>query len=392
MAAHDWTRFRGPNGTGQSGGLNLPSTWSDRDIHWKIELPGKGHSSPVVWGERVFVTSADEKGPRLSLFCVGTADGQQIWRRDLDLQLYALHRFNTFASSTPAVDEERVYLAWLNGTQYQLIAFAHDGTRRWAHPLGAFTSQHGSGTSPIVHDGKVIVIKDPDGESLVVALHAKDGTVAWTSALSGSRADYGTPCLYTPAGGKPLLVLNSMEDGVLALDPQTGRQEWRVPKVFSLRCVSSPVVASGLIIGSCGSGGGGNYLAAVRPPDAAKGTPGEVAYTIRRSAPYVPTSVALGDWLFLWNDGGIVTCLEAPTGKIKWQERVGGNFFASPVRAGDRLFNVSTSGEVIVLAAADTFRELGRNRLGDGTHATPAISGGRMYLRTFSQLIALGKE
>jgi outer membrane protein assembly factor BamB len=143
-----------------------------------------------------------------------------------------------------------------------------------------------------------------------------------------------------------------------------------------------------LIIGACGSGGGGNYLVAVRPGSPVKQP--EVVYTIRKSAPYVPTSVCVGERLFLWSDSGIVSCVQAASGEVKWQERVGGNYFSSPVWVGGRLFCVSTKGEVVVVEASDRFQVLARNPLGEVTHSTPAVAGGRMYIHTTKSLISVG--
>ena len=147
-------------------------------------------------------------------------------------------------------------------------------------------------------------------------------------------------------------------------------------------------MAAGLIVGTCGSGGGGNYLMAVRPGGAVKRP--EMAYTIRKSAPYVPTSVCVGERLFLWSDGGIVSCVQATSGEVKWQERVGGRFFSSPLWVDGRLFCVSTTGEVVVVEASDRFRILARNPLGEVTHSTPAVAKGRMFIHTTKSLISVG--
>jgi outer membrane protein assembly factor BamB len=388
--AQEWTRFRGPNGSGVSEATTIPSRWTQADFNWKIGLPGVGQSSPVLWGNQLFLTSADETRPVVHLLCIDTARGTVRWQKDFDLVPYPLHPYNTFASATPAVDGQRVYLAWLSRGHYRVGALDHEGHAVWERDLGPFESQHGSGSSPIVYGDRVIVTKDPDGDSFVLALDARDGQTRWQTPLHGTRADYATPCIAEALGPKPWMLFTSMEDGVLALDAQTGALVWQLAKVFTQRCVSSPLIASGLIIGSCGSGAGGNYLAAVRPGNPSERRPPELAYVIRRSAPYVPTSVAYGQWLFLWSDGGIVTCVDAPTGTVHWQERAGGNFFASPICVDGRLFNVSSSGEVVVLKAAEHFEELARNSLGEGTRATPAVSGGRMYVRTFKHLFSVG--
>lgn len=390
LMAEEWTRFRGPNGAGLSNAKSIPTTWTDQAVNWKVELPGVGHSSPVVWRDRIFVTSAEEHSPTLYLHCINVADGRLVWKKTFALGSYGVHRFNNFASSTPAVDAAGVYLAFRGAEEYELRALSHSGEARWRQGLGAFVSQHGNGGSPIVAEGLVILAKDQDGESFIAAYQAEDGKRRWQTPLAGKQADYGTPCLYPDQAGTPLLIFNSMEDGVTAFRVNDGKIAWQLAKVFSQRCVSSPVIASGLIVGSCGSGGGGNYVAAVRPP-AAGGTQAELVYTMRKSAPYVPTSVAVGGLLFLWGDGGVVSCLDGSNGAVKWQERVGGNFFASPVCVDRRLFGVSTSGEVVVLDASEHFQVLSRHQLQEATHATPAVSEGRMYLRTVRHLISIGR-
>jgi outer membrane protein assembly factor BamB len=189
-------------------------------------------------------------------------------------------------------------------------------------------------------------------------------------------------------GGDLWLLLNTNEDGMAAVSLADGRPQWTAPCVLKMRSVSSPIVASGLILGTCGSGGGGNYLVTVRPPGRASDAP-RVVYEIRRSAPYVPTPVASGGLVFLWSDAGIASCVESASGQVIWQERVGGDFFASPVIADGKLINQSTRGEVVVLAAQREYRLLGRNPLGEPGNASPAVANGRLYLRTASQVFAI---
>jgi outer membrane protein assembly factor BamB len=185
-----------------------------------------------------------------------------------------------------------------------------------------------------------------------------------------------------------LLIFNSETHGVSAIAPDTGKVVWEFAEAFDKRSVSSPIIAAGLVVGSCGSGGGGNYVVAVRPgsPDRSA----ERSYEIRRSAPYVPTSICVGKLLFLWSDGGILSCVDASSGEVKWQERVGGNYFSSPIFVDSRLFCISTSGEVVVVSATDKFEVLARNPLGELTHSTPAIAGGRMYIHTSRHVISVG--
>lgn len=388
--AQEWTRFRGPNGSGLSDAKTIPTQWSAADFNWKVALPGTGHSSPVLWGEKVFVTSCDAKAGKFFLLCLNTRDGSVRWRKEFSFTPYDKHALNSFASSTPTVDAERVYVCRTETARITLSAFTHGGEPVWEKDLGPFAVDHGSGTSPVLHDGMVVLANEQGGESFVIALDARTGAERWKSPRASGSGTYSTPCLYQPKNGPAQLIFNSEGHGISGLASDTGKVIWEFAPAFDKRSVSSPVIAGGFIIGSCGSGGGGNYVVAVRPGDATNGAKPGRAYEVRRSAPYVPTSICVGDWLYLWSDGGIVSRVHAATGEVKWQERAGGNFFSSPVCVDGRLFCVSTAGEVVVVPVADRFEVLARNPLGELTHSTPAIAGGRMYIHTSGQLMSVG--
>jgi outer membrane protein assembly factor BamB len=390
--AQEWTRFRGPNGSGISHARTIPTEWTSADHNWKVPLPGVGHSSPVLWGNRIFLTASDEPNARLFILAIDSRDGRELWRREFTLVPYRRHQFNVFASSTPTVDAHRVYVSLTDAGRSALVAFDHDGAVLWRRDLGPFRSQHGSGVSPILHDGLVILPNEQDAASSLLALDASTGATRWETPRQTTVAAYSTPCLFEPVNGPPALIFNSQSHGISAVSPVTGEVLWQYSEAFTQRSVSSPVIAGNLLIGSCGSGAGGNYLVAVEPGDPTRNRPPRLAYTIRRSAPYVPTSVAMQDRLFLWSDGGIVSCLDAPSGTLLWQERVGGNYFSSPVWIDGRLFGVSTTGDVVVLAATDQFELLARNPLGETTHSTPAVANGRMFLRTSRHLHSVGGQ
>jgi outer membrane protein assembly factor BamB len=288
------------------------------------------------------------------------------------------------------VDEHRVYVCWTTPERFTFAAFDQDGKPVWEKDLGPFASQHGGGVSPVVFGDKVILANQQDGGSFILAVDAATGVTRWQTPRQTTEAGYATPCLYDPGDGRALLVFVSHSHGFSGIDPANGEVVWELPEVFDKRVVSSPVLAAGLIIGACGSGEGGNYLLAARPGDPKAGKPPEVAYTVRRAAPYVPTSLCVGPLLFLWGDDGTVSCLEAATGEVKWQERLGKHYFGSPVCVDGRLFAVSTSGEVAVVRAADHFELLARNPLGETTHSTPAVAGGRMYIHTNKHLFSIG--
>jgi outer membrane protein assembly factor BamB len=259
--------------------------------------------------------------------------------------------------------------------------------------MGPFVSMHGFGSSPILFDDMVILAclqqgtklegKQP-GKSFFAAVDRRTGEVLWKTPRDNVVAAYSTPCVYRPPGGPPELICCCTAHGIYSMDPRTGQENWSLG-VLKMRTVSSPIVVGGLVFSSNGSGGGGNYLVAVRPGK----DPHEV-YRITTQAPYVPTSVARGNLLFLWYDKGVVTCIDAPDGTVHWRQRVGGNFSGSPVRAGDRIFCISDEGAVVVLSAEDEFNLLARNPLGEPSRSTPAIAGGRMYVRTYSHLVSIG--
>ncbi len=387
----EWPRFRGPDGAGVSDATTIPVEWTAEDYNWRVELPGSGHSSPVVWGSRIFLTCADEKTARRIVCCLRADDGKLLWKREYPSKPYRQHHFNHYASASPAADKRRVYVTWTTPDEVTLLALSHDGPEVWRRHLGTFAATHGSGSSPIVFDDLVILANDQKGDGAsIIAVDSTTGKTRWAHPRNNSRAAYGTPCIYRPADGPPEIIVASTSHGIAGLDPPTGRLRWEQRGIFPQRCVGSPAVARGLIVATCGVGGRGVVAVAVRPGSQSKKLPPKVAYRVERPVPYVPTPIARGDLLFLWSDQGVVTCLRGATGQRLWQRKVGGNFFGSPVRVGGRLYCISKKGNVVVLAAAEEFKALGRNPLGEGSCATPAIAGGRMYLRTLTHLISVG--
>jgi len=399
----EWTRFRGPNGSGISHAKNIPSKISDSDLSWKIELPGTGHSSPALWGERVFLTCTGDKAGGISVLGLGAKDGATIWKHDFPLSPFPRHSFNSFASSTPAVDSERVYVVWNEPEHYSLTALDHAGKQVWQRDFGPFISQHGCGASPIICDDKVILpdFQDdpkfvegpmPDrrvGKSAIIAVNAKTGETIWQTPRRSTVIAYSTPCLFEPKNGRRALICNSQSHGISALDPDTGKVLWEYEEAFDKRSVSSPVVAGDLILGSCGSGAGGSRVVAVKAPSAIGGKP-ERAYEIKKSASYVPTGVVMGELAWLCSDAGIITCFNARTGDVRYQERIGGNYFASPVWADGRLICVSKAGEIIVVEASDKFNLLSRYPLNETCESTPALALDRLFVRTEKHLRCFG--
>ncbi|HUQ71411.1 MAG TPA: PQQ-binding-like beta-propeller repeat protein [Planctomycetaceae bacterium] len=396
-SAQEWTRFRGPNGTGLSETAGIPITWTEADYRFKAKLPAGGHSSPVLWGDLVFLTGADDTGDaRRLVYAVDANTGRVVWTKTFESTKHTRHKLNSFASGTAAVDESRVYVSWTTPEEYTVKAFTHDGREIWSRGLGPYVSQHSGGNSPVVFDDLLIVVNDQDleggGKSFVTALNRETGERVWKLDRTSDVVAYSTPCEHRTADGIEL-IFNSKAHGITGVNPYSGKVNWTVGELFDKRSVSSSVVAAGdLLIGSCGSGAGGNYLVAVHPGTAAKPDSGKLAYKITRQMPYVPTPIAKGDLLFLWADNGIVSCVEAKSGDILWQNRVGGTFYGSPICVQNKLYAIDTTGTVVVLAADREFAELARNPLNDLCHSTPAVANGRLYLRTYEHLICLGPK
>jgi len=392
--AQEWTRFRGPNGTGVSQASTIPVRWSPADYRWRVKLPGQGHSSPVVWQDRVFLMSADPYDATRYVVAVDVERGEIAWQRDDSSMSHQLHPRNTFASGTPAVDQERLYVAWSTPEQLTLRALDHQGREVWTRELGRWVSQHGFGSSPIVYQDLVILANsqqaqqlDPGqraGESRVMAFDRATGELRWSTPRKATSVSYATPCVYRPEKGPPQLICCNTGDGIYSLDPLTGRPNWATP-VFKMRTVASPILVEGLVMASNGSGGfSSNYLVAV---DLDRHQP---AYEPVQNAAYVPTPIAHGDLVFTYYDRGFVQCFEATTGQRVWYKRLASGFSGSPVRVRDKLYCIDEEGVVLVLAASREFRELARNPLGERSRSTPAVAGERMFLRTLSHLICVG--
>jgi outer membrane protein assembly factor BamB len=392
--AQEWTRFRGPNGSGQSEATTIPASWTDSDLLWKVDLPGVGHSSPVLWGEKIFLLSADVNDGTRYVLCLSAADGHLLWKRDFASSTHAIHRQNSLASSTPTVDAERVYCAWATPEEFTLVALSHDGNEAWRANLGPFVSMHGYGGSPMLCEDLVIVTNDQDADSFLIAVDCQSGLTRWKvprKVHPEQNTSYATPLLYQPKDAPLELIVASWGHGITSVAPRTGATNWEAA-VLERRPVGSPILVDGLILANYGDGGGNNGVVAIRP-GRAQGPEAELIYKIGRgSAPYVPSLVARDNLVFLWGDRGVVTCIDAASGKPQWQKRVGGDFSSSPIRVADRVFCVSTTGEVVALAASEDFQELGRSNLGSASRATPAVALGRMFLRSESQLQALGKR
>lgn len=398
LQAQEWTRFRGPNGQGISDAKTIPVKWTQSDYNWKIELPGGGHSSPVLWGDTIFVTSGDQKAGCGILLALSATDGAVLWQKQYTLTAYRMNKLNSYATSTLAVDADHVYVLWTTPQESILAALDHAGTEIWKRTFEGVQCQHGAGTSPIVCDDKVVftheheITSSKDAKSAWIAVDRKTGQTRWTlERRTGPKTSYSTPCIYAPANEPPQLIFTSNSHGLTGIDPGTGTVIWEIASALPARVVASPVIANELVIGACGDGGLGKRLVAIRPGTRDGSVQAAEAYKIESGTrPYVPTSISKDGLLFAFYDGGLVSCLRAATGEQLWQAKPAGKFFSSPVCVDGKLYCITMDGDVVVIKAADTYELLAINPLGETSHAAPAVAGGRMYLRTYSHLFSIG--
>jgi outer membrane protein assembly factor BamB len=391
-AAENWPRFRGPGGAGISNQQGLPVKWSDDDYAWKTKLPGHGHSSPCVWDDHLFLTSATDDGRTRLLIDVDTHSGDIRWTKATPSKTHEKHTLNSFASGTPATDGKRVYVLFASDEQMLVLAYDFAGKQLWKRNLGSFFQQnaqvHGCGTSPIVFEDLVILANQQDGPSSIVALVSATGKVRWKNDRKLMRTAHSTPIVLYPKGRPPQLFFTNSDDGISSLNPRTGEIIFRAGLLKS-RCVGSPVIVGSLVLATCGGGGRGHFLAAIPIGSRGELTAANAIWTRRRNLPYVPTPIAFGEHLFLWGDNGAVVCVQAKTGEEMWTKRVGGNYSGSPVCVDGKLYCVAQDGTVAVINAGPDYKLLGKSELGERCHSTPAIAGGRLFIRGFEHLFCL---
>ena len=385
--AQEWPRFRGPNGSGISPTKSIPTRWTAADYQWQVPLAGSGYSSPVVWGDRLFLTLADKNSGRRSVVCIDTRNGTTRWNHGFADATYTIHQLNSRVSATPALDAQRVYVLW--GTDDELIAQAltHDGKLIWSQSLGPYKSLHGIASSPIVHDGQLLVANDQDKSSSLMALNAATGKQVWSLSRQ-TTANYSTPCLFTNGDRSTEVIFSSRDKGLSAVDVTSGKLAWELAVFSSHVAVASPVVAGNYIVGVSGGVGVPEELVTIQLQRQQPARPREL-YRIEQAAPFVPTPLVHQGMLFSVSDEGVAMSIDLASGKLHWKQRLQNKFYSSPICINGKLYIAATDGEVLVLEAADQFQVLARNRLADGMQATPAVAGNRMFLRTYTSLICI---
>ena len=384
-----WPRWRGPSGQGLAADGQYTDTWSAKTALWKVNVPGRGNSSPIVWGDRIFLTTAYGNGDRLSMIAYSRADGKKLWETFITQsgREYA-HYKNGYASATPATDGQFVYASF---GRHGLVAFDFNGKIAWQHKFGALDNYHGPAGSPVLYKNRIFIFQDAypsSGQSAFVgAFDKQTGKPIWMTPRR-ETVGWGTAIVINTGERDELIV--SSQYRVAAYDPDSGKELWTV-RGNTDEVIPTPVVGHGLVFVSSGRAG---PTIAIRPGGSGDVTSSHVAWSSPRGSPFVPSGIVVGDLLYLVNDmQSILTVYEAATGKLVYQDRLGmamrEGFSASPVHVNGKIFLTNDEGQTFVVQAGRTFKLLHVNELGEQTLASPALVDGTWYWRTAGSLRAI---
>lgn len=410
VLAENWARFRGPNGQGISSETNLPVQWSTTEnIAWKAAIPGEGWSSPIVWGDRIFMTITLENGTKCHVICVDAKSGKILWDKEVFEQFVRRKEGkNSHSTPTPTTDGEKVYATFGDGS---VVALTFDGSIAWTNREVKFYSRHGLGSSPVLVDGLLVQCYDgsqpveaagnypqvsdfertgwqlPWDKSFLVGLDTKTGKRMWTGKRGMSRIAHVTP-IVTKIDGRDQLI-SGAGDRMQGFDPKTGELIWSIYQQGE-GVTPSPVLGNGMLFAS--SGFEKTTLRGIKL-GGAKGdvTDSHIAWEQKKGVPTQPSPLFVKPYLYTISDGGIASCYKPESGEIVWQERVGGNFSASPVFADGRIYFLSEAAETTVIAPGTEFKVLAKNKLEGKAQSSMAVSGGKLFIRTDKNLYRIGK-
>ena len=387
-AAKYWARWRGPSGQGMVSGTGYVDTWSaTQNVVWKTPVPGSGNSSPIVWANRIYLTTAADSGSKASLLAFDRTTGKQVWEAVVPAgDAGRTHDKNGFASATAVTDGQRIYASF--GSR-GLMAVDMNGKQVWHIELGRIENYHGPAGSPVLYKNSVILYQDQRGNSFVAAFDKATGKQLWRTQRD-AQVGWGTPIVIR-VGDHDELIVHS-QNRVVAYNPDTGVERWRCGG-NTFEVIPTPVVGYGMLF--CSSGRAGPTLA-IRPGGTGDVTATHVAWTTPRGSPFVPSPILVGEQLYTINDmQSIVSAFDAVSGKNLYQGRLGvatrEGFSASPVSFDGKVFFTNDDGQTFVLKAGPTFELLHVNEIGERTLASPALVDGRWYVRTDRNLYAIGR-
>jgi hypothetical protein len=387
LRAEDWPQWRGPRMDGTSLETGIPLRWGPAEnIVWKTPIPGRGYSTPSIVGDRIFVTSALEPENKQLLLALERKTGKVLWTREQPFRRQlAIHKLNSHASSTPAVDAKHVFTTFHDQPHFVVCCHDWDGNLVWKKSPGEFHSKHGFCSSPILHKDTIILNGDQDAEAYIVAMDRGTGAEKWRIKRPGIRS-YCPPVILDIHGKKQMVVAGAKTTA--GYDPDTGKQLWIIDGPTE-QFVASLVYRNNVLFMTYGFPKRG--ILGIDPTGTGNVTRTHVLYNDSPGAGgYVPSPIAHGDHFFNVSDEGIATCREGKTGKLLWKERLGRHHSASPVSSGAQLFFPDDDGNTWVLKASPTFEVVYKNQIGEEIYASLAVSQGHIYLRGLKHLYCIG--
>jgi outer membrane protein assembly factor BamB len=389
--AQNWPGWRGPKGDGTSVETGLPVQWdSVNNVVWKTPVPGTGYSSPVVWEDRLFLTTALSETQEKVLLCYESKSGDLLWQKTmLKAPFEKKHNDNSYASGTPATDGKYVYVSFLDDQDVVVAAYDFNGDQIWLERPGTFASPHGYSCSPVLFEDKVIINgNSPRGESFAAALSRADGKIIWKIMHEKPAHSFSTPVFRELAGKMQMIFCGNQE--IAAYNPDDGSRYWFVNGP-SVDFCSSPVYneKSGLLIVS--SAWPKRILVAIKPDGRGDVSESHVVWQSVQGAVYVPSPISTDDYIFTTMTNGMVHCIEPATGKIVWVEDLGRQY-SSPVLADGLVYMPNDEGVITVIKPGPQFKYVAKNHIGENMHASPAISNGKIYLRGFKHLFCISTD
>jgi outer membrane protein assembly factor BamB len=392
VSANDWPWWRGPNLDGIAQPQDVPLEFSStKNVIWSIDVPGRGHASPTLWGGRIFLATADDEKQEQYLLAYDRATGEERWKTLCHRGgfMKKSHRQNSHASATPACDGERVFMPFIHDGGLWVTATDQDGTILWQTRVEDYDAIYGFGSSPAIYGSLVIVAGDNDQTgAFMAALHRKSGKIVWR--VERPKIDtYGTPIAPKVAGRDQLLIGGC--GYLMSYEPSTGEIIWKCEGPTT-ETTANTVVFNHTHVFVSGGYPKPYILMSVRADGSGDVTKTHREWMVSRQMPYVPSPLLHDGLLYIADDWGIGSCLDAQTGKFVWTKRLGGDFTSSPVLCGDRIYVANEAGIVYVYKTGRTFEMLAQNDMGDGIMATPTIAGGKIYLRTLSRLYCIGHQ
>jgi outer membrane protein assembly factor BamB len=402
--AENWPQFRGPDGTGHSDARGLPLHWSEtRNVVWKTPIHDRGHSSPVIYGKQIWLTSATNDGKQLFVLCIDRDTGKIVrdWKVfDVAHPQYA-HPFNTYASPTPVIEEGRVYVTF--GAAGTACIDTKTFRVLWERRDIQCNHFRGAGSSPILFRNLLLMHFDGSDVQFVVALDKTTGKTVWQTKRSidfqdldkdgkpaadgDQRKAFSTPQVEQIDGRWEMISLGSK--AAYSYDPFTGKELWRVEDRGMHSASTRPVVGHGMIYYPAGAP---PQLFAVRTGGEGLITDTHLVWKVKRGAPHKPSILLVDDLIYMISDAGVASCIDAKTGEQVWQQRIGGDYSASPLYADGRLWFFSQDGKTTVLKPGRVFEKVAENNLDGGFMASPAISGKAIYLRTLTDLYRIEEK